>query len=76
MFRKIESEFTSRSDEELHGGEDLKLLCASTIGRMGPKWDVHLPVFLSPASFARLLWLDTLRKSPFQPYSAYAVMGE
>jgi hypothetical protein len=26
--------------------------------QMGPKWDVHLPVFLSAPSLARILWLD------------------
>ena len=52
------SELTWRSESELSRGEELRELLLSSVQDFGRKWDVHLPVFLSAPSFARLLWLD------------------
>jgi hypothetical protein len=57
-YRKLESEFSSRSDNEIKVAADLRQILMESIEGMGPKWDIHLPVFLSAPSLARLLWLD------------------
>ncbi|KHT01968.1 hypothetical protein AB6D30_07705 [Pectobacterium brasiliense] len=57
-YKRTHSEFTSRSDAELQNSDDLNKLLASTLPFLGQKWDVHLPVFLTAPSIARILWLN------------------
>lgn len=58
LFRKVGNEFSARTDGELSANTDLGELLWGTIKELGPKWDMHLPVFLSASSLARILWLD------------------
>ena len=58
--RKIGNETSARSDSEILAATELKSLLLDAVPQMGPKWDVHLPTFLSTSAVARLLWLDTV----------------
>jgi len=59
-FVRAATEFTSRSSAEMAEGDKLKSLLLTTAPQLGPKWDVHLPVFLTAPSLARILWLDSV----------------
>lgn len=56
--KKIGTELTSRSEEQIQQNEVLRDILISTIPSLGGKWDVHLPLFLTAPSLARILWLD------------------
>lgn len=62
-FSRAATEFTTRSADEMQQGESLRSLLAGSIEQFGPKWDVHLPVFLTAPSLARILWLDQVYRS-------------
>src|SRR6185437_11043244 len=64
--RKLGNEFSSRSDAEISSSSKLRTLLKENIESMGPKWDIHLPVFLSPPSLARILWLDTVYRKAIE----------
>ncbi|MFP6842488.1 MAG: hypothetical protein VB979_09955 [Acinetobacter sp.] len=55
-------EFTNRVDSELDSSKYLKDILLSNIESFGNKWDMHLPVFLTAPSLARILWLDHVYK--------------
>ncbi len=61
-YSKVGNEFTSRKEQEIEAGNVLRAKLLETLPHMGSKWDIHLPLFLTPASLARLLWLDTVYK--------------
>jgi hypothetical protein len=62
--RRLGNEVSARSDDDLKTSAQLKEALGTSLMNMGLKWDVHLPVFLTAPSLARLLWLDTVyRKS-------------
>lgn len=55
---KIGNELTSRSEEQTRKNDILRDILLKTIPSLGGKWDVHLPLFLTAPSLARILWLD------------------
>ena len=57
---RTQKEITQRSEAELLDGEVIRQLMLQIIPDMGRKWDVHVPAFLTPASLARVLWLNTV----------------
>jgi len=59
-FNRVGNEFTSRSEDEISSGNGMMLLAINSLAQFGPKWDVHLPVFLTAPALARLLWFDTV----------------
>ena len=59
-FYRIGNEFTSRTNEENASSDRILSVALDSIRQFGAKWDVHLPVFLTAASLARILWLDTV----------------
>jgi hypothetical protein len=64
--RKLGKEFSSRSDQDISSSAELRQLLVESVGHMGPKWDVHLPVFLTPPSLARMLWLDVVYRKAIE----------
>lgn len=58
--RKIGNETSARTEAEIAASADLRALMLDSVPQMGPKWDIHLPTFLSTSAMARLLWLDTV----------------
>lgn len=65
-YRKLGNEFSSRSDSELKASPELRQLLLGSLEQMGPKWDIHLPVFLTAPSLARMLWLDTVYRKAIE----------
>jgi len=57
-FRRVARELSARSAAEMSANDDLRTLLHESLHELGDKWDVHLPVFLTAASLARVLWLD------------------
>lgn len=57
-YKKAESEYTQRTREELKQNDDVREILLQTLPELGLKWDVHLPLFLTAPSLARLLWLN------------------
>jgi hypothetical protein len=51
-------ELSSRTQEQTDNNQLLQEILIGTVGKMGPKWDVHLPLFLTAPALARILWLD------------------
>ncbi len=62
-YRKLGNEVTSRSDAEVAAGIDTRDLLTRRLPGMGPKWDIHLPAFLTAPALARLLWLDSVYRT-------------
>lgn len=60
MFSRVGNEFTFRSVDEITSGNGMMSLAIDSLPKFGPKWDVHLPVFLTAPSLARVLWLDAV----------------
>ena len=58
MGSRVGKELSSRTSIEIENTEKVRSLMLDNIENFGPKWDIHLPLFLSPASLARVLWLD------------------
>lgn len=52
------NEITNRTSAQLSANLELRELCSHGLPILGEKWDVHLPVFLSAPSIARILWLN------------------
>lgn len=63
LFTRIGNEFTSRTTDEVAHGHDMLSLALGALPEMGPKWDVHLPVFLTAPALARLLWFETVYRT-------------
>lgn len=57
-FIKQGKEFTHRNSADLVASSESIKILAENITKFGSKWDVHLPVFLTPPSLARVMWLD------------------
>lgn len=57
---RLGNEISARTSSEVSAGAAQRRLAGQTLERLGPKWDVHLPVFLSAPALARLLWLDSV----------------
>lgn len=57
MTHRVNQEFTERTADEISAGQDRHELLLRTLPLLGPKWDVHLLTFLTPAAVARALWL-------------------
>jgi len=57
-YQRTDKEFTSRREDELMAGDQLRTLLQESLPEFGRKWDNHLPVFLTASSLARLLWLN------------------
>lgn len=58
LFEKVGTEITSRTADEIEAASKLRDVLLKNLEKMGNKWDVHLPLFLSAPSLARILWLD------------------
>lgn len=54
------NEITTRTEESLNKLEKTRKIAIETLGKMGAKWDVHMPLFCSTASIARILWLEEI----------------
>jgi hypothetical protein len=65
-YRKLGSEFTSRNDSEINASDELKQVLLQNLDQMGPKWDTHLPVFLSAPALARMLWQDLVYRKAIE----------
>lgn len=62
--KKHGNELSNRSQKEFINNDELRSILSNNIDKLGPKWDVHLPVFLTAPSLARILWCDNVyRKS-------------
>jgi hypothetical protein len=59
-FYRIGNEFTSRTAEEIDSSEHTLSFALEGMPKFGMRWDVHLPVFLTPVSLARIFWLDAV----------------
>lgn len=57
MTHRVNHEITERSEHDITAGQSNRDLLGSALPLLGPKWDIHLLTFLSPAAVARLLWL-------------------
>ncbi|MBC8095258.1 MAG: crotonobetainyl-CoA--carnitine CoA-transferase, partial [Akkermansiaceae bacterium] len=64
--RKVGNEVSARSEAEVNASGELKSLLLESIPQMGPKWDIHLPAFLTAPSLARMLWLDTVYRKAME----------
>jgi hypothetical protein len=64
--RKLGNEVSARSEAEVAASAVLKSLLLESVPRMGAKWDIHLPTFLTAPSLARLLWLDTVYRKALE----------
>lgn len=58
MTRRVNHEFTERSEADITASQASRDLLGSTLPILGPKWDIHLLTFLTPAAAARVLWLS------------------
>lgn len=57
-YHRTDNEFTSRHEDELAAGDQLRELLLGNLMKFGRKWDTHLPVFMTAPSLARVLWLN------------------
>jgi len=58
LFHRAQTEFTTRSESDLQAGDSMKKLLLDNLPNFGRIWDVHLPVFMTAPSLARLLWFN------------------
>ncbi|HEY3857323.1 MAG TPA: crotonobetainyl-CoA--carnitine CoA-transferase [Verrucomicrobiae bacterium] len=74
-YRKLGTEFTSRTNSEIEALGESRQLLLDYVEQMGPKWDVHLPLFLSAPSLARMLWQDIVYRKALDVPGCFVEFG-
>ena len=72
---QIGVELTSRTKNQTQQNEILRSILIDTLPHLGGKWDIHLPLFLTAPSLARILWLDEVYRLGLNVQGSVAEFG-